>query len=35
MKDHVDKETFKQIFREHWGEFVEQYPCYSFQQGFF
>jgi len=26
MKDHVDKETFKQIFREYWGEFVKQYP---------
>ena len=29
MKDHVGKETFKQIFREHWGEFVEQYPRYK------
>jgi hypothetical protein len=29
MKDHVDKETFKQIFRDHWPEFVAQYPRYK------
>jgi len=31
MKDHekINKETFKQIFRDHWKEFVECYPRYE------
>lgn len=31
MEDHekVDKETSKQIFRDHWPEFVKQYPRYA------
>lgn len=31
MKEHqkIDKKTFKQIFRDHWAEFVKHYPRYK------